>query len=1285
MKIWLFFFVYTVAYFSTAQKDVKFKNYTINHGLSQSSVTTIIQDNLNSLWIGTQDGLNRYDGSGFEVFSSDNTDGLISSYILSSFSNDPNILWFGTNKGLTKYNIRLNTFKSFEYKKGKKLRVVEIDAGEDGKLWLSTPESGVLSFDTKTNKFTPYGSFLSIKEVLSICQLNKHEFLVSSSEGELYRVNFEKKTKSSVSVKEMYGVTINRIKKVFDQVYVLTSNGVYQYKNATNTLVKALPKFWEKHPKVDITDIEYQNETGWILASGKTGLYIHGEETFHYTADIFQTHELNFDELNCLFRDQSGLFWAGTNRGLSSFDPTNKGIFGAGPSANENQGIPSPSVWSFTENEDGSKVFIANGSGVSQLNTVTGNYRQFFRGGEKNLSKKTILCLKYIDSTRIFVGYEDGLFLLEFSEENYSLEPIGQGTSMLREKIYIIEHWRKDEYWIATKTGAMTFDFSTRKAESYTHNPKNPENSITKGICRFVYKDNQGDVWLATNVGGLNKVHIEDDEVIIRPEKMNPEITNITTDYISSVAEDGSIFWLGTLGGGLIKWDRSTNNLSVINKSKGLVNDVIYGVLQDQNGGLWMSTNKGVCNYVPQTKSIKNYTEEDGLMSNECNLGAHLKSANGNFYFGGIYGFNYFNPLTLNKEEKRVSVLFTRFKLEKGWLTHEDENSPLTAPIFEVDELHLNYYQRSFTIAFQPTDLSRPSRVNYKYILEGADEGEVFLNKNNQIHFNALAPGEYELKVYARIGNDKWKENSTSIAIIIALPFWRTWWFISILVGLALITFRIWYKRKEEQSHREQIRLEVKIVERTKEIQAQNRKIEEQKVKLEKERNKVVRQQKELQAEKEKTEKLLKNVIPESVANVLKGGKSEARSYKKVSVLFTDFVGFTKISDSMDPTLLVKKLDVFFTKFDEIILRNNLEKIKTIGDAYMCAGGVPVRNKRNPIDACLAALQIQDYVQKCKFEAIANNEEYWELRLGINTGEVTAGVIGTQRWSYDVWGSTVNQAQRMEMMGEPGKVTITEATFIEIEPYFECEYSGKVLTKSKGEINTYQVLGIKSELSIDGEGLYPNDKFNQIVTLHHFSSINYYNAERSIMKALEKLDKGLHYHSLNHTKDVVKSVERIALSENVTDEGLFLLKSAANFHDAGFLEQYEKNESIGARMAEKQLPQFGYTPKHIETIKELIYVTEIPHKPKNKLEEIICDADLDYLGRDDFHEIADKLRLELKEKGIIDSDREWDKIQVKFLKAHKYFTKTAIKTRQKKKEQNLKEIKQRLKKDDYKD
>jgi class 3 adenylate cyclase/predicted metal-dependent HD superfamily phosphohydrolase len=398
--------------------------------------------------------------------------------------------------------------------------------------------------------------------------------------------------------------------------------------------------------------------------------------------------------------------------------------------------------------------------------------------------------------------------------------------------------------------------------------------------------------------------------------------------------------------------------------------------------------------------------------------------------------------------------------------------------------------------------------------------------------------------------------------------------------------------------------------------------------------------------------------------------------------MFTDFVGFSKIAEDMKPQDLVLQLDGYFSKFDEIIEKFDLEKIKTIGDSYMCAGGVPIRNKSNAIEVTLAALEIKNYmIQRAEKEP-----ETWKIRIGINTGEVIAGVIGLKRFAYDIWGASVNQAQRMEMHGQPGIVNVSGNTYGFIAPYFECNYRGKIQTKHKGMLDMYSVKGIKLELSEKGLGLKPNKKFWQIVDLHLYSSINYMKAERHIMRILEnQLSPKLLYHSINHTIDVTKAVERIAIMEGITDEDLFLLKSAATYHDAGFIEKYENNEAVGMRLAREILPKYGYTDDQINIIDGLIKSTEIPQSPSTHLQQVMCDADLDYLGRDDFHEIADLLRRELREHGQLDSDRKWDEIQLSFLEEHTYFTASAIRLRRKKKRKHMDDIRTRLKSFNYKD
>lgn len=1283
------------AQFLSAQRNFRFRNYTINEGLSQSSATCLIQDEQNALWIGTQDGLNRFDGQNFIHYFSDNTEGLQNSHIRCSAIDGEGNLWFGTNNGLTVFKVNEERFHTYTANANISFQVEDIIINEKGSIWVSTAELGVYLFDPKTKQFTNHSKVLLSKRTNHLFDIKNGNLLISTLDKGLVVYNYQEKTQKTIPAAfEGQVFEVNKFFHYTDRTIGLATNiGVLFLDKYSHKLEKHFTQIEAKYGVQSVSDVLFHPKVGWLIATNGNGLFtVYQDGTItQSTEDIFQKNALLFNELTSIYQDHSGTIWLASRRGISNFNPIQKGFLGVGPSGNLEKGLANPSVWSFAQGSSGRFLFIGTDIGVTRFDHDSGKFSQYFKQiseKHKNIGEQAVLAIYPINDYHILLGCADGFYELFIESEGYTFRKITFDNEQFQNtRVYKIVPYTKDEVFLATRDGVVLYDTKRRKSTYFEHNPKNPSNSISKGVCRLVYKDLNGRFWFATSVGGLNLFSDRNGVRTIRPYEYNSFIKKASPDFINAIHHhNNGTYWLATSGSGLIKWNEKTKKAEVFSKVDGLPNDVVYGVLWDKDK-LWMSTNKGICSFDPKTKSVKSFTEVDGLMSNEFNLGAYFQSPSGVFYFGGIYGYNYFVPSELVENDQDIRVVFTGFKLEQEWITANQDKSPLKAPIFKTKEILLAYNQRSFTLKFQASDISNPDLLNYKYHLIGSDEGEIEIGSQNEIHFNALTHGKYKLVVYARIGTGPWSKFPAEINITIASPFWATWWFWTLVAIVIALFVRVFVKRRIEVAKREQIHLEMKVRMRTKEIEQKNREIEQKNREIEAEKNKVIEQQRLLQIEKDKTEKVLKNVIPESTAEELKkSGKARARAYKTVSVMFTDFVGFTKISDRTSPTELVKKLDVYFTRFDEIIVRNNLEKIKTIGDAYMCAGGVPVRNKTNPIDACLAALQIQDYMRTRMHDAIANGEEYWELRLGINTGEVTAGVIGSERLAFDIWGATVNQAQRMEMLGTPGEVTITGETYQHIEPYFDVSFKGKAQTKSRDVIDMYVVSRIKPELSEKGEGIYPNERFHEIVNLHHYSSINYYKAERHIMKLLEqKLAKELHYHSIAHTKDVVSAAERIALLEGVTDEGLFLLKSAATYHDAGFVEQYDHNEPIGVRLAQEILPKYGYNQTHIDTIKELIYVTTIPHQPKNLLEEIICDADLDYLGRDDFHEIADRLRRELREHGKISSDRMWDKIQVKFLTEHKYFTKTAKSMRDKKKEQNLKAVLVRLEENNYKD
>lgn len=241
--------------------------------------------------------------------------------------------------------------------------------------------------------------------------------------------------------------------------------------------------------------------------------------------------------------------------------------------------------------------------------------------------------------------------------------------------------------------------------------------------------------------------------------------------------------------------------------------------------------------------------------------------------------------------------------------------------------------------------------------------------------------------------------------------------------------------------------------------------------------------EREVKMEKERSESLLLNILPNETAEELKlKGMATPRFYSKVSVLFTDFQGFSRISEDMPPSDLVNELHSYFVKFDEIVERFYMEKIKTIGDAYMCAGGLPIRNRSHPFDAVLTGLEIQRFIEEVNKIKKKYNMPLWNLRVGIHTGAVVAGVVGKKKFAYDIWGETVNIASRMEGACEEGRVNISGATYNYVKDFFEVVYRGKMEAHNIGKIDMYFVNGIKKEYSVGGEGIMPNERFRHYLS-----------------------------------------------------------------------------------------------------------------------------------------------------------------------------------------------------------
>src|SRR4030042_109443 len=312
--------------------------------------------------------------------------------------------------------------------------------------------------------------------------------------------------------------------------------------------------------------------------------------------------------------------------------------------------------------------------------------------------------------------------------------------------------------------------------------------------------------------------------------------------------------------------------------------------------------------------------------------------------------------------------------------------------------------------------------------------------------------------------------------------------------------------------------------------------------------------------------------------------------FKMVTVLYANIHGFSKISADMDGEELMDELDTVLFHFDSILDKYKIHKIKTIGDSYMCAGGIPVKNITNPVQVVLAAIEMQQYLEEYQ-KKLDEKKRIWQIKMGIHTGPVTAGIIGKKKKAYDIKGDTVNIATRMESAADVGKILLSVMTNELIKEFFVCEYYGKLPVKYKGDLEMFTVKGLKPEFSVNGNGIVPNDLFETKFKLIQFTDI-----QEIILDKLEK--------------------------------------------------------ELGCGLAREFLPKYGYNQTQIDKISEIIMATKLPPKPNNLLEAIICDSDLDYLGRSDMIPVSNTLFKELEEQNKITSFNAWNKLQVKFITGH---------------------------------
>jgi class 3 adenylate cyclase len=409
----------------------------------------------------------------------------------------------------------------------------------------------------------------------------------------------------------------------------------------------------------------------------------------------------------------------------------------------------------------------------------------------------------------------------------------------------------------------------------------------------------------------------------------------------------------------------------------------------------------------------------------------------------------------------------------------------------------------------------------------------------------------------------------------------------------------------------------------------------------------------ELVREKEKTEALLANLLPKNTADELMAkGKATKIKYNFVTVLFSDIQGFTKIAEEMNPEVLIDELDKFFFTFDSVVEKYRIEKIKTIGDAYMCAGGIPEKNRTNPVEVILAALEMRAYMKRLKESSELEGMKFWDIRIGIHTGTVVAGVVGQKKMSYDIWGDTVNTASRMESSGEAGKINISGTTYEFVKDFFTCDFRGKMPVKYKGELEMYFVKDIIPELCDENGG--PNRKFIVKMQMLKLEDI-----EELVEKMFEtEAPENLYFHNASMFKNICNQVDLLSRAGKTGEEELINLRLASIFLLTGYISDYNKPMEGAIRNVEEILPRYGFNQNNVDITRKLIRnsFSDLTESPEDK---ILHDAKFEYMGRVDYPVLTGKLRKEIAEHGSLYEDRDWAEIQTKLLYKHIFVTETA--------------------------
>lgn len=839
---------------SKNETELKFDHLSVKQGLSQGNTLDIIQDKFGFLWIATEDGLNLFDGYHFTIYRNDPKDSTsISNNNIYSISEDKDgNLWVGTQTGLNFYDRSQNKFVRFfnapndnNSISNNTINAVFFDS--ENKLWVGTAD-GLNQYDPKTNQFIKFfhqpkvpGSLAS-SEVRAIMEDHLNRLWVGTSGG-LCMLNADRSTFTSYShdAGNPASLSSDRVRTIFEDhhknIWVGTfDGGLNKMKPGWQTFIR-----YSSDPNVPSSiGAQYIHEIGqnkqgeiWIATDGGLSLYNGGSDSFtRIMADTENEFSLSSNIVMNVFFDRNDRMWVGTRfGGVNIYEKEKYAFRHIKHKTNDQFSLSGNTVNSFCEDEIGNFYVAIDGGGLDYYDRATNKFTHLVnqKGNANSLANNKVLSVKLDSQGGLWIGYWGGG--LDFYDrktkkfKHYRHNPDDPKSLGDDNVFYILEDQSKDLWFATYGNGICKYDRKLNEFKTYSHNDANP-NSLAGNITIYMLQDHDGKFWIATRQNGLE--YFDPATETFTHYKASGKKGDLSEDAVFSLYEDSkNRLWVGTNGGGLNLFDRKTKTFTVFNQSSGLPNDVIMGILEDNNKNLWISTNKGLCKFNPDSLTYKNYDEGDGLQSNQFNRWAFLKLKSGELLFGGVNGYNLFNPEKIEDNTYVPPVFITDFKLFNKFVSI-GKNEVLQKSILFTDKVELSYSQNFFSFEFTALNYRQAEKNKYKYIMEGFQDEWIDAGTERKVSYTNLNPGEYVFRVIASNNDGIWNKKGTSIKIIIVPPFWRTKWFLgtmAILIVSGIVSY-IRYQRTE--SKRKTQELQAIIEEQTSGLKKQNLEIARQ-------------------------------------------------------------------------------------------------------------------------------------------------------------------------------------------------------------------------------------------------------------------------------------------------------------------------------------------------------------------------------------------------------------------------------------------------------------------------